>query len=113
MGISIQAPDTRCLISPCKIPANLPYNAALIGKSLTVYDVNSEHRRSLMANPYHIFISRSWTYSDACDKVVNLLNARGYFPFKNDSVPPYAKGWLSLFGLPVSVRLGKGAAHAN
>jgi hypothetical protein len=29
MIISIRIPDTRCLISTCKIPANLPYNPRL------------------------------------------------------------------------------------
>jgi hypothetical protein len=29
MIISIRIPDTRCLISPCKIPANLPYHPRL------------------------------------------------------------------------------------
>lgn len=40
-----------------------------------------------MANIYNIFISHSWTYSDAYDRLVDLLNARGYFPFRNFSVP--------------------------
>jgi hypothetical protein len=40
-----------------------------------------------MANTYNIFISHSWTYGDAYDKLVALLNARGYFSFKNYSVP--------------------------
>lgn len=40
-----------------------------------------------MANTYNIFISHSWTYGDAYDKLVALLNARGYFPFRNLSVP--------------------------
>lgn len=40
-----------------------------------------------MANTYNIFISHSWTYADAYDRLVALLNARGYFSFKNYSVP--------------------------
>lgn len=40
-----------------------------------------------MANTYNLFISHSWTYSDAYDNLVKLLNARGYFPFSNCSVP--------------------------
>lgn len=40
-----------------------------------------------MANTYNIFISHSWAYGDAYDRLVELLNARGYFPFRNFSVP--------------------------
>lgn len=40
-----------------------------------------------MARTYNIFISHSWAYSDAYIKLVDLLNARGYFSFKNFSVP--------------------------
>jgi hypothetical protein len=40
-----------------------------------------------MANTKNIFISHSWTYSDAYEKLEKLLNERGYFPFKNYSVP--------------------------
>lgn len=40
-----------------------------------------------MANTYNLFISHSWTYSDAYNNLVKLLNARGHFPFKNCSVP--------------------------
>ena len=40
-----------------------------------------------MAKNYNIFISHSWAYSDAYDRLVELLNARGYFSFKNYSVP--------------------------
>ncbi|WP_294769536.1 TIR domain-containing protein [uncultured Rhodoferax sp.] len=40
-----------------------------------------------MANTYNLFISHSWTYSDAYDNLVKLLNARGYFSFNNCSVP--------------------------
>ena len=40
-----------------------------------------------MANTYNLFISHSWTYSDAYDKLVTLLNNRTYFPFKDFSVP--------------------------
>lgn len=40
-----------------------------------------------MAKVYNIFISHSWTYPDAYDRLVDLLNARGYFPFNNYSVP--------------------------
>ena len=36
---------------------------------------------------YHLFISHSWSYSDAYDKLVNLLRARSYFKFADYSVP--------------------------
>lgn len=36
---------------------------------------------------YNIFISHSWTYSDAYDKLVDLLDAKPYFKYKNYSVP--------------------------
>ena len=36
---------------------------------------------------YNLFISHSWTYSDAYDKLVNLLNNKSYFTYKNYSVP--------------------------
>ena len=32
---------------------------------------------------YNLFISHSWTYSDAYEKLVNLLNADPYFTYKN------------------------------
>lgn len=36
---------------------------------------------------YNLFISHSWNYSDAYDGLVNLLNAKPYFDYKNYSVP--------------------------
>jgi len=36
---------------------------------------------------YNIFISHSWAYSDAYEKLVNLLNSDRYFQYKNYSVP--------------------------
>ena len=36
---------------------------------------------------YNLFISHSWTYSDAYEKLVNMLNAKSYFFYKNYSVP--------------------------
>ena len=36
---------------------------------------------------HHLFISHSWNYSDAYDRLVDLLRKRGYFSFKNYSVP--------------------------
>ena len=37
---------------------------------------------------YNLFISHSWNYSDSYDRLVNLLNERRYFAFRNYSVPP-------------------------
>lgn len=36
---------------------------------------------------YNLFISHSWTYSDAYDRLVGLLDAKPYFRYKNYSVP--------------------------
>ena len=36
---------------------------------------------------YNLFISHSWTYSDAYEKLINLLDAKAYFTYKNYSVP--------------------------
>lgn len=36
---------------------------------------------------YNLFISHSWTYSDAYEKLVQLLENRPYFSYKNYSVP--------------------------
>ena len=36
---------------------------------------------------YHLFISHSWSYSDAYDKLVDLLRARSFFKFSDYSVP--------------------------
>ena len=36
---------------------------------------------------HNLFIGHSWTYSDAYDKLVSLLNKRSYFRFRNYSVP--------------------------
>jgi len=40
-----------------------------------------------MANTKNVFISHSWTYSDAYEKFVKLLDSRGYFPYTNYSIP--------------------------
>lgn len=42
---------------------------------------------NLTMTTYNLFISHSWTYSDAYDKLVGLLNAKPYFYYKNYSVP--------------------------
>lgn len=36
---------------------------------------------------HHLFISHSWAYSDAYQRLVALLNRRRYFRYKNYSVP--------------------------
>lgn len=38
---------------------------------------------------YNLFISHSWTYSDAYDKLVLMLNNASGFIYKNYSVPRY------------------------
>ncbi|MBC6368721.1 TIR domain-containing protein [Algoriphagus sp. AK58] len=40
-----------------------------------------------MANTYNLFISHSWAYGDAYDKLIKLLDNRGYFTYKDFSVP--------------------------
>ncbi len=36
---------------------------------------------------YHLFISHSWAYGDAYEKLVRMLNNKPYFKYKNYSVP--------------------------
>lgn len=36
---------------------------------------------------FNLFISHSWSYSDSYVNLVRLLRARGYFSFRNYSVP--------------------------
>ena len=36
---------------------------------------------------YNLFISHSWKYGDAYEKLVNLLDNASYFSYKNYSVP--------------------------
>ncbi len=41
-----------------------------------------------MSKIFNLFISHSWAYSDAYEKLIGLLNSKGgYFPYKNYSVP--------------------------
>jgi len=40
-----------------------------------------------MAATHNLFISHSWAYSDAYDRLTNLLSSRGYFFYNNHSVP--------------------------
>ena len=36
---------------------------------------------------YNLFVSHSWAYSDAYDRLIGLLENRGYFSFRDYSVP--------------------------
>ena len=40
-----------------------------------------------MSKTYHLFISHSWTYTDAYEKLVALLDKDSSFVYKNYSVP--------------------------
>ena len=40
-----------------------------------------------MSKTHRLFISHSWAYSDAYEKLVDLLNKRPYFSYMNYSVP--------------------------
>jgi len=40
-----------------------------------------------MQKTYNLFISHSWAYSDAYEKLTSLLNNYSYFDYKNYSVP--------------------------
>ena len=43
--------------------------------------------KELAVNTFNLFISHSWTYSDAYDGLINLLDLRAYFYYRNYSVP--------------------------
>ena len=40
-----------------------------------------------MAKTHNLFISHSWSYGDSYDRLIALLGERGYFSFKDFSVP--------------------------
>lgn len=40
-----------------------------------------------MAKTHNLFISHSWTYSDAYEKFIKLLNNRAYFSYNDFSLP--------------------------
>ncbi len=40
-----------------------------------------------MPSTYNLFISHSWAYSDAYEKLTDLLDAKSYFSYNNHSVP--------------------------
>ena len=42
---------------------------------------------------YHLFISHSWNYSDAHDRLVKLLTAHPTFTFKNFQSPTQSNRW--------------------
>ena len=45
------------------------------------------HTKGLAVKTYNLFISHSWTYSTHYDKLVDLLDSKSRFPYKNYSVP--------------------------
>jgi hypothetical protein len=42
-----------------------------------------------MSKTYYLFISHSWSYADAYEKLINLLEKRPYFPYVDYSIPRY------------------------
>ena len=40
-----------------------------------------------MSKVYNLFISHSWSYGDAYDKLIKMLRAKPYFQFRDYSVP--------------------------
>lgn len=40
-----------------------------------------------MPSTYNLFISHSWAYSDGYEKLIDLLEAKSYFSYKNHSIP--------------------------
>ncbi|WP_283130695.1 TIR domain-containing protein [Enterovibrio norvegicus] len=40
-----------------------------------------------MSKKYNLFISHSWAYGDAYEKLVKMLDEAAYFSYKNHSVP--------------------------
>jgi len=40
-----------------------------------------------MANTYNLFISHSWAYGDAYEKLVKMLDGANHFSYRNHSVP--------------------------
>ena len=56
---------------------------------------------------YNIFISHSWTYSDAYNKLVGLLNSAAGFDYKNYSVPKDDP----IHNAPTNTRLKEAIRH--
>lgn len=44
-------------------------------------------KEDIIAKTYNLFISHSWSYSDAYEKLIDLLKKRPYFDFRDYSVP--------------------------
>ncbi len=42
-----------------------------------------------MSKQHHLFISHSWAYGDAYDKLVGMLDSKPYFKYYNYSVPKH------------------------
>jgi hypothetical protein len=40
-----------------------------------------------MLTSYNLFVSHSWKYSDAYEKLIKLIEGRGYFNYRNYSIP--------------------------
>jgi hypothetical protein len=40
-----------------------------------------------MSKTYNLFISHSWAHGDAYEKLINLLDGKSHFSYKNYSVP--------------------------
>ena len=53
----------------------------------TVIDHPENTCGGLYLKTFNLFISHSWSYSTAYDNLVNLLNERTYFSYRNYSVP--------------------------
>ena len=61
---------------------------------------------------YPIFISHSWNYSDEYTRLVELLESKSYFEFRNYSVPEHDElDTTSDLGLRVELR--KQISHAS
>lgn len=43
-----------------------------------------------MAKTYNLFISHSWAYGDAYEKLVKMLDEANYFSYRNYSVPKHS-----------------------
>lgn len=42
-----------------------------------------------MSKTYYLFISHSWSYADAYERLINLLDKRQYFSYLDYSIPKY------------------------
>lgn len=62
---------------------------------------------------YNLFISHSWTYSDAYEKLVNLLNTASYFKYKNYSVPKDNPIHNALYDYQLKAAIRNKMQHAS